>query len=855
MAGISHSVPLKTIFGFDPRSIPGCFTWIDASDTSAFTLNVNNVVTGIVDKSTSANTFTVLTQSATVGFQWGTNQFNSGYPAFFTTVSTFNQNSVNLGAASGLSAQSTPLTVFTVGQSDNTVSGTNTFLFDSTNRIAANGPVSTLMNIGTTAGTTIGQPFANVTTPFIMTGVYNNNVNSGSFIFNNGALATTGTLSTQTFGASGLVLGARFGSTQNWYGKICEMLFFSRVLTMTEQQQIEGYLAWKWGLQANLSSGHPYRNTYTSIVRPFLRNFVPTDVSTPCLLWFDGRDASTLTLSGSNVTAWRDKSGNSNNITSFSATQPTYNSSTGILTCTTGTGTTTNSIALTSVLAYSIFYVITFMTLTDTVGLSYARPFALTSNVFFFGTNRGSYTTAVSGATISGSNTVYNVTNTSGLTTGNTVTVAGITLGGATGYNGTGVVQSFVSNTSFTLNITSTGTPTSFSGATARNGTNNVTYYTEGNGGSGPYFFFATGQGFNTYAGTTFICSMTQTGNSTYTLSVNGNASNTTANTATMANRQVVIGSGAGTAFGLGEVLLYDGTLTTQDRQRVEGYLTWKWGNQRTANPGASTNFPTTHPFYRFPTTATTPFNPNFITGLSTWYDASILSGSNGSAVTAWADRSSIGNNLSGGTSPTLVTSGLNGLNVVRFASASSQYLVMSNPNSLPLGTSSASYFAITRTSNSIATQQVFMYGSTPNTASQNVDFGFFSNNATTDIYTAGAIFDGTANNNTFALISNVMTGTSTNAGWVNGTSFSTTNNTSLSTKNIGATGTVAGFVGAGRLSSNIQYFLSGDIAEILIFSGALATTQRQQVEGYLAWKWGLQTLLPTTHPYYRVQI
>jgi hypothetical protein len=32
-----------------------------------------------------------------------------------------------------------------------------------------------------------------------------------------------------------------------------------------------------------------------------------------------------------------------------------------------------------------------------------------------------------------------------------------------------------------------------------------------------------------------------------------------------------------------------------------------------------------------------------------------------------------------------------------------------------------------------------------------------------------------------------------------------------------------------------------------------LTTTQRQQVEGYLAWKWGLNASLPTTHPYYKV--
>jgi hypothetical protein len=37
---------------------------------------------------------------------------------------------------------------------------------------------------------------------------------------------------------------------------------------------------------------------------------------------------------------------------------------------------------------------------------------------------------------------------------------------------------------------------------------------------------------------------------------------------------------------------------------------------------------------------------------------------------------------------------------------------------------------------------------------------------------------------------------------------------------------------------------------EILIFTGDMSTDDRQTVEGYLAWKWGLQGNLPTAHPY-----
>ena len=41
-----------------------------------------------------------------------------------------------------------------------------------------------------------------------------------------------------------------------------------------------------------------------------------------------------------------------------------------------------------------------------------------------------------------------------------------------------------------------------------------------------------------------------------------------------------------------------------------------------------------------------------------------------------------------------------------------------------------------------------------------------------------------------------------------------------------------------------------GTLQELIIYSTTLSITQRQQVEGYLAWKWTLQSSLPTTHPY-----
>lgn len=56
--------------------------------------------------------------------------------------------------------------------------------------------------------------------------------------------------------------------------------------------------------------------------------------------------------------------------------------------------------------------------------------------------------------------------------------------------------------------------------------------------------------------------------------------------------------------------------------------------------------------------------------------------------------------------------------------------------------------------------------------------------------------------------------------------------------------------IGSNTNNSDLRGFLTGKISEIIVYDTALTTLQIQQVEGYLAWKWNLQTLLPTNHPY-----
>jgi hypothetical protein len=49
----------------------------------------------------------------------------------------------------------------------------------------------------------------------------------------------------------------------------------------------------------------------------------------------------------------------------------------------------------------------------------------------------------------------------------------------------------------------------------------------------------------------------------------------------------------------------------------------------------------------------------------------------------------------------------------------------------------------------------------------------------------------------------------------------------------------------------SIQGAMRGYIYELVAYNSALSTSDRQALEGYLAWKWGVQDLLATTHPYF----
>lgn len=126
------------------------------------------------------------------------------------------------------------------------------------------------------SGTTVGPPqtiateFRNLITPNVF-GLFSINsdpsnatasnrlkisVNGGNLTGNN---SRTGGLSSNDATFT-LQLGAVGNNAIPFIGDFCEIVIFDSILSTASRQLVEGYLAWKWGLEANLPVSHPYKN-------------------------------------------------------------------------------------------------------------------------------------------------------------------------------------------------------------------------------------------------------------------------------------------------------------------------------------------------------------------------------------------------------------------------------------------------------------------------------------------------------------------------------------------------------------------------------------------------------------------
>lgn len=242
----------------------------------------------------------------------------------------------------------------------------------------------------------------------------------------------------------------------------------------------------------------------------------------------------------------------------------------------------------------------------------------------------------------------------------------------------------------------------------------------------------------------------------------------------------------------------------------------------------------------------TSRFSLYSIPGFSLWLDSAdsnttILSGAN---VTRWNDKSGSGFNAisPAGSNPTLRSAGLNGLNTITF-NGTSQFFQLANANMLDYNVNDFAIFSVAQLNLNNNIQNLISKNSPglpqwrlalENNQIQLIIFNIFITSSLSSIApSAGwALLSGMVYRNTGNVL--VLNGTSISTGVPIGGSLTNSFNTT-----IGA-----------AFSGGYARFWAADMAEILVFNASLTTFQRQQVEGYLAWKWGIQANLPANHPF-----
>jgi hypothetical protein len=79
--------------------------------------------------------------------------------------------------------------------------------------------------------------------------------------FNGGGLASTSTAGTPNSGNSLAAIGSNTVGTNLLNGVVGEIIFCRVAPGQSEQQKVEGYLAWKWNLVSGLPSTHPFKHS------------------------------------------------------------------------------------------------------------------------------------------------------------------------------------------------------------------------------------------------------------------------------------------------------------------------------------------------------------------------------------------------------------------------------------------------------------------------------------------------------------------------------------------------------------------------------------------------------------------
>ena len=249
------STPYTAVYG--PLSVAGatCQLWLDGADpagTGTPPANGSTVSTWM-DKSGNGRN----APANTIGGTFNRNALNGNGGINFDTLNTKYYRTPSFVASS----TNTPTIFFVCQQTVYTFSQNTTLLLAEVNylqfilytRTAGNTNINLNLDIYNTDPST-GLTGIPISSPAIVSVVGTGAPSYNATMYGNGTfnLSFTGTATNPMSTSSPYIVG-------QFIGNAYEVIFYNTALADTQRQQVEGYLAWKWGLQNSLVN-HPYKN-------------------------------------------------------------------------------------------------------------------------------------------------------------------------------------------------------------------------------------------------------------------------------------------------------------------------------------------------------------------------------------------------------------------------------------------------------------------------------------------------------------------------------------------------------------------------------------------------------------------
>lgn len=232
---------------------------------------------------------------------------------------------------------------------------------------------------------------------------------------------------------------------------------------------------------------------------------------------------------------------------------------------------------------------------------------------------------------------------------------------------------------------------------------------------------------------------------------------------------------------------------------------------------------------------------------LALWLDAEDASTItlNGSTVSQWNDKSGNGRNVSQATATNQPTYQATGLNAKPTLSSDGNDVLRGTVtiNELADAVSVFCVSTLETTSASYARLVSYQASGNPNDFGNSASFSLSRNIALQEYFLY-------RNNASVATIATTYSQASIIGAIYNGTNGTLYEDGTASTSgaSVGAFGKTATLSIFNTVAGTETWV--GKVSEIVMASSALSTINRQRLEGYLAWKWGLESSLPSTHPY-----